>query len=220
MTHVHCLSFDFAGSIGVSHIRTTRSGGRAKLDAKAIEILDLDCITLPEAVESEFNGKNAGVRARIHDPAVWTAASAMFRELLLSTFSKVHKTEHEQRLLVIAYEQVMFASSVFWAQFYGGLVATMFNVVRSEFNDRERADITIQGVNVSRIKSELTGDSGAPKDVVAAALRGFIERAPDRVRHKYNALAPIARKHDACDALATGITALRIASGRWASDEE
>lgn len=210
---IDCLAFDFAGSIGIAHIRAGRSELQGRVDPRTVDIVNLECVTLPEAVENEFNGKNKAVRARIHDPEVWKATREMFKQTILTAWGRAGKMT--SRRLVIAYEQVMFASSVFWAQFYGGLVATMHNVVLAEFNDHERMGVYIRGVNVSRIKSELTGDSGAPKDVVAAALRSYLDRAPLPVRRNFEAIKPVARQHDVTDALACGIAALKLASGHW-----
>lgn len=210
MSRVYSIGFDLGGDIGVSIVRTAP---RKKPTLTSIELWKLDVVRVPMPGAIEFGGRDGAVRARIHDPQVWGAVRAVFRELVLTAFAKAHQQDDGH--LVIAYEQVNFGKSIYWAQFYGGLVATLMSVVQSELSVVHRAKTTLIGVNVSRVKAQLTGDSGAPKDVVARALRPVLDRAP---LHDISAFGPL--RHNATDALAVAIAGLQIAEQTWNKQDE
>ena len=218
MSAVWCTAFDLAGQIGVATIRVELAGQmKRKPNPSSTRVKMLDCIAVPNAEDDEFKGKDAAVRARIHSPLVWDAVSQMFRTILLDSFTKAHGGRDGH--LVIAYEKVVFASSVFWAHFYGGLVATLMQVTNREFGNL-KGRVTLVGVNVSRAKSMLTGDSGAPKDVVADALEPFLTRMEPRARKQYESI-PEKLRHNSTDALAVAIAAVQIASEKWdVNDDE
>lgn len=207
ITRTHCIAFDLSSDVGIANVRACSGRQFAGVyRPSSVEVLGLDVIELPTAEDDEFRKKDSAVKARVHSAELWSAVHSMFRVTLLEAFSKAHANHGGN--LIVAYEKVVFASSVFWAQFYGGLIATLMHTINDEFRN-QRAKITTIGVNVSKVKSMLTGDSGAPKDLVAEKLEPYLERATRATLKRYEQI-PAKKRHNATDALSVALAAMQI----------
>lgn len=151
-----CLSFDFGLSTGICLVGRGRQG-----------------FVLEDYQRLDF-GDGKTTRATVHNPQFWSIFRGEVKRVVLSSFSWATRNDGS---FLVAYEQVNFSKSVWWAQLYGGMLATALQVVHEEIGRY----CLIVPINVSTAKAALTGDSGACKERMVAALKSRHEVAGEKL---------------------------------------
>jgi hypothetical protein len=209
--HLVAVGFDLGTVSGIGISRSLPEAAWGEVEPHAMEILDFRLITMhaPEDSTAAHSsgkrktlsraGKGDAVRARVHAQEVWVAWAP---ELSVALGRAKDVASKNGASLLVCYEQVNFAKSVYWAQLYGGMLAILLHTA-SIITPEAR----ICPINVSRVKSRMTGDSGASELAMRDALRPFIERAPSRTRTLYHDV-PMKIRHNIDDALAISFAGL------------
>jgi hypothetical protein len=157
-------------------------------EAGEFELVDFECIGL---------GKSRS-QTMVHDLDAWMRIHDVMRRTMVATLGWAAMNEATQ--FVVAYEQVNFSKSVWWAQLYGGLLATLLRIT-GEFIKRDY--LCLVPINVATAKTVLTGDSGASK----ARMRMEFDRTAKLSSRIQQRSAIIT--HDVVDAYAVALAALR-----------